>query len=440
MQCRPVGKRKKGFGDVPCDRIKPRSFARSQDNGFHRQGYLEACARNRATFMRRTAYGWVVFLAVATGCGGDVRADIPDPLKDLLPPSPSANFDVYQRAAEEMEQKAEKVIGRTTWSPDQQDAMVAAAAGPLALIAGFKDVEFGRTSSEAMGFRKHARGWRAMGRALQWMIERQVRSGEHAAAIESFSTAILMAEALGTSDAEDADMGVEILDDCITAIWPGLPRFGAGELRSLSALVAEAVAYPPDPEASVQHELYTVLQGVAWLADNYEKRDFEAIRERLGRFAEPAVKYLRELSEEEAEKQVAFFKSLVGELHKEANSNLERLVTAPYQWTPIDHGENRPWWRFTDTFCTTLRRYVERRALTRTRLQLLGLDAALLADYKATGATPKSLRALGGSMHSDPYSGSDFVFIPRGVDYKLYSVGPNLREDGGGADDVGLGR
>jgi hypothetical protein len=96
--------------------------------------------------------------------------------------------------------------------------------------------------------------------------------------------------------------------------------------------------------------------------------------------------------------------------------------------------------RFSNSFGTPWRVFVKQRAEVRTRLRLLAIDAALLGMFKASGSVPSNLEGFPASLRSDPYSERNLVFVSRGVDYKLYSVGPNGIDDGGDAGDLSVGR
>lgn len=75
--------------------------------------------------------------------------------------------------------------------------------------------------------------------------------------------------------------------------------------------------------------------------------------------------------------------------------------------------------------------------------------AVALAGYRAEhGAYPRKLSGLEPkwlkTVPKDICSGKDFIYKPSGRAYVLYSVGPNMRDDGGrerpedaGADDDG---
>lgn len=59
----------------------------------------------------------------------------------------------------------------------------------------------------------------------------------------------------------------------------------------------------------------------------------------------------------------------------------------------------------------------------------------LFDHQRRIGSFPKSLGELKASglaqLRIDPFSGKDFVYRPSGKDFVLYSVGANLKDDGG---------
>lgn len=390
--------------------------------------------------MARTTYGWLIFaIFLGAGCKGEVRADLPNPIAGVNVPSGNEGYKSYVDAAESMEERAAKVIGRTAWSPDQRDAMVAAAAAPIAKIRGLADVQFGKTWTSVTGPRPHTRGWWAIGKSLAWRIEDQVKTGENGGAVDSLVTAVRMGAALATSDAQDADLGMQIVDDAITAIWPGLPKFGAGELSSLSGKLQQAIQVSAG-DAPVAQEEATVMAWVAWLQGHYQNEEFSKIEETLGTSVEPAVKYLRKLSEKPAAEQREYWEGFLAEMREALASYAKKLKTAPSGWPDEPKRGTRAWQRFARAFGTPCMVYVEHRAVTRTRLRLLALDAALLAQFKSSGHVPRTLSAFPAWLSTDPFSGRDLTYVARGVDYKLYSVGPDRVDNAGDDGDLGLGR
>ncbi len=435
------GKREERFSDVAGDRVEPRSLSRGQNNGFHKQRYLERCATDGAMLMRITAYGWgfVAILAVC-GCGKDVHAELPDPAAGIDTPAGNDGYKTYVSAAKLMEERGAKYIGRTSWSPDQRDAIVAAAREPLAMIDGLSEVQFARTWEGVLGVRPNTRGWRTMGRALAWKIDLALKNDNHAVAIQSFLIAVRMSNALATSDSQDADIGNQIVLDCLGALWPALPKFGAGELSGFSNHLTGLLNSAPKPDPIVAQERAAMFAGISWVQDRYQKRAFEEISTRLGSSVGPAVKYLRELAQEEPAAQIAYFDGFKQEMQAESDKFRRRLETAPTLWQEGEKQGIRAWQRFVKAFATSWRVYAERRAQVRTRLRLLALDASLLASFKSSSTVPRTLAKFPSWLRTDPFSGRDFAYVPRGVDYKLYSFGSDHSDDGGNDDDIGLGR
>ena len=438
MKSRSSSKRQKWFSDMTSNRIKPRSFAGGQDNGFHKHGYLERCTTDGATAMRITI-GWIAAAALLSGCGGDVRAKVSIPtMGEAI--SGNAAFDQYKRAAEDVEERAAKHIGRTAWTPDQRDFIVDAAGPAIRSLSGIEGAKLGRTWESPFGVRQHTRGWRMIGRSLAWRIERAVKEENYEDARLCLRTAMRMADALATSDSHDALLGLEIVDECIDAAWQHLPGMEADTLAGIGADFSRFIEHVPASEATVEQERALMLAQADWVLSRYQERDFKAINETLGEAVEPAVKYLRELSEQPADAQQAYFTAFGDELHEETEWFSQRLRSAPYQWKEETERGSRGWMRFTRAFGIPWRVYASRRAEVKTRLRLFALDATLLAQFMRSGNVAEDLSGFSKAVRTDPFSGKDLVFVSRGVDYKLYSVGPDRSDGGGDRGDLSLGR
>lgn len=80
---------------------------------------------------------------------------------------------------------------------------------------------------------------------------------------------------------------------------------------------------------------------------------------------------------------------------------------------------------------------------TTARQRLFVIHLALHAYRDEHGAWPDTLAELApeilASIPVDPYSKTQFVYRIENGDYRLYSVGKNLVDDGGEADETGLG-
>src|SRR5688572_14030280 len=437
MQSRFSSKRQKWLGNMASNRVQPRSLAGGQNNGFH-QGYLERCAKEGATKMRITI-GWIFVAALVSGCGGDVRAKVSIPTSgDAV--TGNAAFETYRRAALDVENRAAKYISRTAWTPDQRDFIVEASAGAIRDLSGIEGAHLGKTWNEPFGLRDHTRGWRTVGRALAWRIDRDIKEENFADAAYCLKTAMRMANALSTSDSHDATLGLEIVDESMATAWQYLPVMPEDVLAGVATDIAGLLQQSPAPEVIVAQERAIVLAQAEWVRAKYQERDFKTIANKMGKAVAPALKYLRGLTEQPPHEQQAYFTEFANEIEGDLRLFAERLHSAPYQWQEEDDRKTRPWMRFTRSFGASWRVYATRRAEVRTRLRLFAIDAALLSKFKAMGAVPKDLADFPKSLRSDPYSGNDLVFLSRGVDYKLYSVGSDGIDGGGDREDISLGR
>lgn len=63
------------------------------------------------------------------------------------------------------------------------------------------------------------------------------------------------------------------------------------------------------------------------------------------------------------------------------------------------------------------------------------LAAEILAYRQRTGSLPTALDELGDEARIDPFIGEPFHYQPDGETFRLYSIGPDLNNDGGGAGE-----
>lgn len=91
-------------------------------------------------------------------------------------------------------------------------------------------------------------------------------------------------------------------------------------------------------------------------------------------------------------------------------------------------GITEPWYRF----------YLERRAQSLASLDAFRLALALRAYREEHGHSPDTLADLAPGIlpdiPPDPFTGKDFIYRPDGAGFTVYSVGPNLADDGGRRD------
>ena len=72
------------------------------------------------------------------------------------------------------------------------------------------------------------------------------------------------------------------------------------------------------------------------------------------------------------------------------------------------------------------------------RLRLLIMEAELRRFVALQGRAPASLTAVKPPWATDPYNGRTFGYQPDGAEFRVYSVGANLKDDLGDTDAAGL--
>ena len=77
----------------------------------------------------------------------------------------------------------------------------------------------------------------------------------------------------------------------------------------------------------------------------------------------------------------------------------------------------------------------QKRDVSAAQIGLCRVVLALKAHKYEGGQYPATLedlqKTLGWTLPEDPFSGKGFVYQPKGKGFKLYSIGPNLKDDGG---------
>jgi hypothetical protein len=80
---------------------------------------------------------------------------------------------------------------------------------------------------------------------------------------------------------------------------------------------------------------------------------------------------------------------------------------------------------------------VQKRDRTRAQLARAQIALALIACHNQTGQWPATLdevrKLVGWDLPLDPFSGKDFIYRQEGAGWILYSLGPDLKDDGGAA-------
>lgn len=175
---------------------------------------------------------------------------------------------------------------------------------------------------------------------------------------------------------------------------------------------------------------------VQWIQDSYRKKEWSELEKSMYKDGREAIDFLKGL---DAEQAPTYFASMA----KEAETITTDLVRdaeltlparAPVDWDKLP---DRPWKRFSKHFFRFAETLLAIGDEFDARTRLFVLNSRVIAVVKRNGAAPKSLPGEAW-LKSDPYSKSEFVYRATGSDFILYSVGQDMRDDGGDTDEAGL--
>jgi hypothetical protein len=378
---------------------------------------------------------------MALGCGRKDATNYQtwanDPPPVTLDSSSSKSFDLYRSAALEAEQQGAKYLNRVSFFPGQRKAAADLVEGPL------RKVIRGTSGTCVFEFRPHRpfqpleyhKGWRLLGRVFAWKVEDAIKAKEYGAAVQLAIAGTKFGFDLTGGGPMDANLGFGIADDIRRALAPHINEFEQEQLNSLSAGMTAALTRVASFDQLVKNENQNMLLAVQAVQDAFQKNDWKLFEEKLGSSGKDAAESLHNLSRQDDAEKVAFFQGMASEANQ--------LVTyyASVSNMPAEERKrqkepefprSRGWKTFSQHFFQTLEPVLAIRDATIARTRILGLTAKLLAERKKgfPSNLPKS------ELNTDPYSGRPFIYHYDAAQFTLYSVGQNLRDDGGEFDET----
>ena len=395
----------------------------------------------------------LVCLAVATGCRRQepdalpVWAAAPNPYVPL--PGSGNAYDEYAVAAQKVEATAGKHLERVSFYPEQRKKAREACAEALREISAAtrKPCQVQFAARPPFTPAPFQRGWRLIGRCFRWQAEEQAAAGEFDAAIETALTATRFGFDLTGGGATDASLGYAIVDDARLALLPHLPKMGAGQLGRLSAGLEEAVKRKPALGSVVENERQNGRLAIQALQDAAAKGNFEPFLTNLGPSVKDGIEKLDEARGKGAEELKAYFEGFARDA-EEMDSRMARYAALPYAEVAREEEarkeaekkkpRRRAWGRFAKHFLGTAQPVLEMDARTLARTRLLALTASMLQRQKLKQPFPGGLDRLPPGLSTDPFTGRALGYDVTAVEFRLYSLGADGRDDDGDTDDAFL--
>jgi hypothetical protein len=374
---------------------------------------------------------------VFSGCRAPAPAPYPTWSVAAANPSPDPTFDLYVQAAKEAETKGAKYLGRVYFYPDQRKAAAEMVAEPFRKViqASGRSGKFPFRPHPPFTLRENQRGWGLLGRVFAWKIADSCEAGDYGNAIQLACAGSRFGFDLTGGGAMDAALGLSIADEVRRAIAPWIKSMTPAQQMALAAGMTAALPRLAPASQIIENEKQNMLRGVQAVQDAYQKQDLETLQKELGPTVKEAVEYLQNLRKEGDPARVAYFNGFAAEA--------ETLTTYQKQMAGLPAldrrsrpeptlAEERPWRRFARHFFETQPLILKSYDATVARTRILIVSARILAERKS--GFPRDLSRQPKELATDPYTGQRFLYHHDAAQFSLYSVGPNLKDDGGESD------
>jgi hypothetical protein len=348
-------------------------------------------------------------------------------------------FDVYASAA----QLAESIAGDKLYRVDFDASMKAKLDKQLApalskvFAATSRSCRFEFQPTGPFDTKPYRSGWRLLGRAIVWRIEAAISTGDWSRAVTWTIAATRFGSDLSGGDAADATLGYGIADEARRVLAPRIPEIPARDLERLSGGIQLALKNSPPIRQTLDNEGKSMLASVQYVQDVYREKRFVELNDKLQKGVRQGIEYLEKMKDSERPR---YFDGFAAEAQKEITELIGRadLPRDERKPMPDPRAEYRPWKRLAGHFLRTGRPLLDVRDQFLARTRLFVLCSKIQAIAQTTKLAPANLSAFPKEIRTDPFSGKNFIYRSSSMDFKLYSVGRDGRDDGGETDEVGV--
>ncbi|MGE0002098.1 MAG: hypothetical protein AB7F50_03595 [Fimbriimonadaceae bacterium] len=384
---------------------------------------------------------WVLIgvLAIA-GCQAGVAPE-PDPIATPEPSQAPAAGTQHARLAalaEKAVRQSPDLVERVDHTPGVRAAALAKNRSILNELrrTAQLDGEYQYRSYDPFRSSPKIEEFAALALLAQWSAEAAIAETNWPGAIEDSLALARLGGFLTGGDTRAATTGLAFQDRAFHLLARVQRLAPADKLASLEGALAKLESQAPDPAVTLRNEAeqaQLVLEHFRALA---RKEKWGEIGQIVQPVAAGRLAAFRNLSPQAQDQAL---RSLAGEVSRhsarlaaEAVAPLARRKDPPRR----EKGPAEPFWPHA---VRGMEAYIalRDRVLTESRLLRLHVWAGLAAHKD--GSVPPSVTAAPEGMREDPFTGRPLLYVPAGREAKVYSPGPDRRDDGGNpATDVVL--
>lgn len=388
---------------------------------------------------------FIIYLSILLGCQSQKNLDYPLWFKPsssyMAIQNDSNSFGAYTSAAIKTEQMFPQFLYKVHFTPGQKQAIINALT-PIVhtlLTEINKPFEFQYQAVFPNQHPPFQRGWRLISHALIWKIESFIYQSQWNNAMKLFLTATKFGINLTGGNVLDASLGFQIADEARHAFLSALGKLSSVELEFLYSRLKDICDQRPKIKTTLLHEKETMLASIQYIQDCYQKNQLSDLQNLLGNSAKEAITYLHRMKSKDSKLRPDYFQYFAQEIdsltaHLAANIDQPAAKRTSF----IPQLKVRPWKRLAKHFIGSAQSLgvLNDRALA--HLRLLILHSKIKQIILKNRIAPKNLEGFPKDLIQDPFSGLPFVYQRDGSEFKIYSVGENLRDDGGISDETGL--
>jgi hypothetical protein len=381
----------------------------------------------------------ILTISVAILVGGWGCGKKPPPSVDIttgVAPAPTVSkgnaFDAYIRGADLVEATKSPLLERTfLYAKQRRDLVRLCEPANQLVMQTTSAAVFPYAPHGPFDSMPHGQGWRLMGLAFSISIDEYLRAEDYVNAVSRAIAGTRFGLDLCGGGAIEADLGMQIVDDCRRAILQGFEKIPADQLRRLGRGVKAAWAARPNISTVIDHEAVQMESCIVAVEMGIQRKNLAGFDQRLGKSATDVSAYLTSASASDQEKFV------VG-LRQEMRERLDRVrrlsgltLTERQKQKFPDFAKGRPWRRYAWHYLMTLDPILPIWDATTARTCMLILACELEARRRERQAPPRSLAEFSAELTRDPYTGQTFIYRASEASYALYSVGEDLIDNGG---------
>jgi hypothetical protein len=341
-------------------------------------------------------------------------------------------FDAYIKGADLVEASQSPLLKRTFFYAKQRRDLVQLCnpAIRLAMNAG-NSASFPYAPHGPFAAMPHGQGWRLMGLAFSISIDELIEAKDYANAVSRAIEGTRFGLNLCGGGAMEADLGLQIVDDCRRAILKNFELIPADQLRRLGQGVKAAWLSKPAVLEMIEHEGQQMESCLTAIESAAQSKSFSEFDRRLGKGGTDVSQYLQTANQGDLQK---FLDGLRDEMRERISRARQLAVLTVADRNKKEFkafSKSRPWRRYAWHYFLTLDPLLPIWDASMARTSMLVLACELEARRRERRDPPASLSEFSPELTRDPFTGQTFIYRANEANYVVYSVGEDLIDNGG---------